>query len=112
MRLSFVSRQLGASSREQCEGSPLTALPVLPTALARPQRALDSTPEELPALLAGLGQPAYRGRQLAAWLFARAAHSYDEMSDLPAALRQQLAERLPMMAPEIVDTLRSADGGT
>jgi len=90
----------------------LTALPVRSAASARPLRALDTTPDELPALLAGLAQPAYRGRQLAGWLFARAVRSYNEMSDLPAALRRQLAECLPLATPEIVDTLRSSDGGT
>lgn len=91
---------------------PVTALPVLPAVAARPLRALDTTPDELPALLVGLGQPAYRGRQLAGWLFGRAARSYDEMSDLPVALRRQLAERLPLATPDIVDRRRSADGGT
>ncbi len=90
----------------------MTALPVRSAASARPLRALDTTPDELPALLAGLAQPAYRGRQLAGWLFARAVRSYNEMSDLPAALRRQLAECLPLATPEIVDTLRSSDGGT
>ncbi|HEV7216328.1 MAG TPA: 23S rRNA (adenine(2503)-C(2))-methyltransferase RlmN, partial [Chloroflexota bacterium] len=41
-----------------------------------------------------------------------AARSYDDMSDLPLALRRQLAERLPLLAPDVVDSRRSADGGT
>jgi 23S rRNA (adenine2503-C2)-methyltransferase len=83
-----------------------------PSVAARPRQALDATPDELPALLTELGQPAYRGRQLAGWLFGRVARSYDEMSDLPLALRRQLAERLPLAAPQVIDSRRSADGGT
>ncbi|MGI8916425.1 MAG: 23S rRNA (adenine(2503)-C(2))-methyltransferase RlmN [Chloroflexota bacterium] len=90
----------------------MTALPLRSTLRARPPQALDQAPDELPALLAELGQPAYRGRQLAGWLFGRAASSYDEMSDLPVDLRRQLAERLPLLPPAIVDTRRSADGDT
>lgn len=49
------------------------------------------TREEISALTSGLGQPKYRGAQLYRWLFARMARSIDEMSDLPAAFRAELA---------------------
>lgn len=85
---------------------------LLPATSVAGQTVLDVTPDELPALLSALGQPAYRGRQLAGWLFARAARSYDEMSDLPVALRRQLAACLPLALPDVVDRRRSSDGGT
>jgi adenine C2-methylase RlmN of 23S rRNA A2503 and tRNA A37 len=31
---------------------------------------LELTPDEIIALVEGLGQPAYRGRQLATWIYA------------------------------------------
>jgi len=51
-----------------------------------------STTEELVALACECGQPAYRGRQLAGWVYGKSARSFDEMSSLPAALRAALAE--------------------
>ena len=48
------------------------------------------TREELESFARRLGQPLYRGRQLHRWIYARRARSFDEMSDLPAALRDEL----------------------
>lgn len=51
------------------------------------------TVPELEALLAQLGQPPYRAAQLFRWLQQRGACAFDQMSDLPKELRQQLAQR-------------------
>lgn len=56
---------------------------------------------ELTALMGELGQPAFRARQLYAWLH-KPARTYEEMTNLPRALRQTLAERYPLTPPEIV----------
>lgn len=50
------------------------------------------TRPELEAALAGMGQPRYRAGQLFSWL-QKGAVSFDEMTDLPAALRAALAEQ-------------------
>src|SRR4051812_10158000 len=50
---------------------------------------------DLPALQAALeelGQPAYRARQIYKALHGRLVGSWDEMTDLPARLRTELAE--------------------
>ncbi len=47
-------------------------------------------PEELAAYLQGLNQPAFRGRQVFGWLHKGVA--FGDMSNLPQALRAQLAE--------------------
>lgn len=60
--------------------------------------------------LDALGQPAYRAKQLVAWLYARLAPSFDVMTDLPAALRSGLAEHYVLRHPEAVEVQRSADG--
>lgn len=39
-----------------------------------------------------LGEPAYRGKQLAEWIYKKAACTFREMSNLPASLLQKLAE--------------------
>jgi 23S rRNA (adenine2503-C2)-methyltransferase len=65
---------------------------------------------ELEALAAALGQPAYRGRQLAHWLYAVGATRFDAMTDLPAAFRQRLAAEFEIGAAAIVARQGSADG--
>ncbi len=49
--------------------------------------------EELGKELDASGQPAYRAKQVMKWLYEKRAKSFEGMSDLPAALRQQLGER-------------------
>jgi 23S rRNA (adenine2503-C2)-methyltransferase len=71
-------------------------------------------PEEAAAALsahfAGRGQPAYRARQAARWLYERGAASFDEMTDLPHAEREALAAAFAFTAPEPTRVSRSVDG--
>ena len=48
----------------------------------------------LDATLAALDEPSFRARQVWAWT-ARGAAAYEEMTDLPASLRDALARELP-----------------
>ena len=64
---------------------------------------------ELAELLAQMGQPRYRARQVHAWL-TRGVRPAD-MTDLPRALRERLAA-LPFGAVEIADRRVSARDGT
>jgi 23S rRNA (adenine2503-C2)-methyltransferase len=59
--------------------------------------------------LAELGQPAFRARQVWAWA-ARGAEGYDAMTDLPAALRAQLAERVPFSSLTVAEQAEASDG--
>jgi 23S rRNA (adenine2503-C2)-methyltransferase len=72
----------------------------------------DLSLKELEAHVEALGQPAYRARQVWEWAYKRFAASYDEMSNLPAALRARLAEELPFPALTVVAELTSDDGQT
>lgn len=65
---------------------------------------------ELPSLMKELGQPSFRAQQLTEWLYQRHVSSYDEMTNLPAALRAALSERFPLTTPEIVNRQVSRDG--
>ena len=65
-------------------------------------RLLDET-------LAAAGQPAYRARQVWEWA-ARGAAGYDAMTNLPAPLRAELAERVPFSTLEVVEEAQSRDG--
>ncbi|MGA0831133.1 MAG: 23S rRNA (adenine(2503)-C(2))-methyltransferase RlmN [Nitriliruptoraceae bacterium] len=60
-------------------------------------------------LLASLGEPSYRAGQVAAWL-ARGVDDPHAMSDLPAALRERLADLAAGSTPELV-AHHVADGG-
>ena len=56
------------------------------------QHLLGLTTKELEAVAVAVGQPAYRGRQIATWLYKRGAETFDAMSDLPKDLRAALSE--------------------
>jgi len=58
------------------------------------------------------GQPAYRARQIWEWLYRQRVASYDAMTNLPAALRVQLAAELPVAPLEPIRELWTDDGET
>lgn len=60
------------------------------------------TRESLADKFAAWGQPAYRLEQLLGWLYPRRAASWDEMLNLPKALRDRLAEAYPITLPQLV----------
>ena len=64
---------------------------------------------ELEELLRKLGQPAFRAGQIWRWLL-RGAKSFAEMSDLPAALREKLAESCEITSLRPVRRSDSSDG--
>ena len=51
------------------------------------------TPEELKIRIEEIGEPGYRAKQIFSWLHQKCAADWQEMSDLPAALRESLQER-------------------
>ena len=57
------------------------------------------------------GQPAFRAKQVYTWLH-RGVRSFEEMTDLPKALREQLAERWLLTAPMPVRRQESKLDGT
>jgi 23S rRNA (adenine2503-C2)-methyltransferase len=63
----------------------------------------------LESTMAEFGQPAYRTSQVWEWL-ARGAGSFEEMSNLPAGLRSELAEKLPISTLEVDASAQSVDG--
>lgn len=67
-------------------------------------------PEQLPQLMESIGQPAFRSKQLMQWLYHHGARSYDEMTNLPKAMRTALTEKAPLIPPRIVEVQESQDG--
>ena len=66
---------------------------------------------EISAVLKELNQPAFRAKQVFAWLH-RGVRSYDEMTNLPQSLHSLLAEKYPLFAPEVVRKQESQRDGT
>ena len=77
-------------------------------------------PPELPALtgetldsltmrLRDHGEPAFRARQILEWVYKRRARSWDEMTNLPKALRTWLAESFDLLPAKLVLNRQSAD---
>jgi 23S rRNA (adenine2503-C2)-methyltransferase len=65
--------------------------------------------ELLERSLAGRGEPSYRAAQVWAWA-ARGASGYGEMTNVPAALREALAEEVPFSSLEVAAQAESRDG--
>ncbi len=69
------------------------------------------TQPEIGAVLKDLGQPAFRAKQVFQWIHKGAA-SYEEMTNLPKALREELAEHYPIHTPVAVRKQESQKDGT
>ena len=66
--------------------------------------------EEVHKLIISMGEPAYRARQLLAWVYQRLAVSIDEMTDLPQAFRQKLAQQVNLHTLTPIHEARAKDG--
>jgi 23S rRNA (adenine2503-C2)-methyltransferase len=65
--------------------------------------------EQLESVLAESGEPPYRARQVWAWA-ARGVAGYEAMTDVPAAVRGELAARVPFSTLTVETEARSRDG--
>ena len=70
----------------------------------------DIVPGDWPRLMTELGAPAYRGRQLAQWLYGRGAMTWQSMHNLPGDLRESLAGVYDPAGLEKVERLIADDG--
>ena len=69
------------------------------------------TQPELAVILKELGQPPFRAKQVYTWLH-KGVRSYEEMTNLPKALRDVLSEKYPIQAPNVVRKQESQKDGT
>jgi len=70
----------------------------------------DLTLDEVEQMVVSAGERSYRARQILHWVHARGAESFDEMHDLPAALRNCLKQRFTIGHPVSSSVSRSSDG--
>ena len=71
---------------------------------------LGMTPDELTVYFKQLGQPAFRARQVFAWLHQGA--DFEQMSNLPKALRETLDENCVANPVSVLETIESKLDGT
>jgi len=66
--------------------------------------------DELSRLVTGLGQPAFRARQLQEWLWNKGVVTFDQMTNVPKVLRAELAQRYSLGGVTQVACQTSSDG--
>ncbi len=66
--------------------------------------------EDLRQFFKGIGDKAFRGTQVYEWLWNKNAHSFDEMTNLSLATRQQLDEHFTINHIKVDKMQRSSDG--
>lgn len=71
---------------------------------------LGATLDEIYGMAEKLNQPAYRARQICQWIYKKHAVSFEQMTNLSAALREQLAEQYAIGIDSPIDTAYSSDG--
>jgi 23S rRNA (adenine2503-C2)-methyltransferase len=70
----------------------------------------DFSKKLLVEFIEGLGQKPYRAGQIINWIYKKHATSFDEMTDLPAALRNMLNKKAYLGNLQLSQTRISADG--
>lgn len=77
---------------------------------AMPDALLGLNTVELRELAQAEGERAYRGDQVADWMYRRAARTFDEMTNLPEALRTRLTAKYTIGRSHVTASRRSNDG--
>ena len=65
---------------------------------------------ELRALVQKNGEPAYRGEQLAKWVYRRKASAFGEMTNLPDKMRVWLSKEYKVGCSQVLNVQHSRDG--
>src|SRR5690349_14651764 len=71
---------------------------------------LNLGPDELRAWLKNHGQPPMRARQVQRWMLKGRAECFEQMTDLPRALRERLASEFVVLGSRIARHLEATDG--
>lgn len=66
--------------------------------------------DDLSELVSELGQPTFRAKQLYEWVHEKNVCSFSDMTNLPAAMRDQLADRFGFNTPDEITKQVSHDG--
>lgn len=71
-----------------------------------------SSRAEMCGMCQQFGHSAFRGRQIADWLYKKGVREIDSMTNIPLSLRERLSEIASITRCEVVKTSRSRDGTT
>lgn len=71
---------------------------------------LGMTTLELETFAESMGQPRFRGRQIAVWLYKRNVDCIDEMTNLPTDFRDRLLHDAVLYRAKVITTSTSKDG--
>ena len=80
------------------------------TAMEWPRNIKSLTTDELKAWLRDVNEKQYRADQIQKWLFCQQVRNFDEMVNVPPALREKLAAQFSMLALKEDQHLVSTDG--
>jgi 23S rRNA (adenine2503-C2)-methyltransferase len=75
-----------------------------------PQNLVGMRQEEIAVLLAGMGEPPYRARQLYSSIYRRQVLDWERMTDLSRSFRAAAARRFHLSLPHLREVLTAADG--
>jgi 23S rRNA (adenine2503-C2)-methyltransferase len=93
--------------------APETLLPDAPVPLHREGESrsplLGLNTEEIAQRLVELGEPAFRGQQVAEWIYRRGVGTFDAMTNLPKSLREKLDSRFTVGRGEVVIRQEASD---
>ncbi len=85
-----------------------------PVSPETPENLLDLTPEaaeeRLRVFFEGIGQPSYRAKQVLRHLWTAPVAGFEQMTDLPKGLRDQVAQRFVMPRLTVLTRQSSKDG--
>jgi 23S rRNA (adenine2503-C2)-methyltransferase len=79
--------------------------------MAQPQSPslLDLNNEELAQAVAERNLPKFRAGQILQWVYRQRVSSWEQMTNLPAELRQNLSAEIPLILPQVLREQGSAD---
>jgi 23S rRNA (adenine2503-C2)-methyltransferase len=90
-------------TKERVEASPHSAAGEQANLFGLDRRALEE-------IMAALGEPRYRGRQVFAWLYAKRVGTIGGMTDLAKPLRARLLEAYSLRWPDVAKRQLAGDG--
>ncbi len=73
---------------------------------------IGKTSVEIAQLLQGTVDRDFRGHQVAGWIHQRDARIFEEMSNVPKSLRNELTKKFSLTEPEVLERAASGDGST
>jgi 23S rRNA (adenine2503-C2)-methyltransferase len=75
-----------------------------------PESITELTQVQLENLIASMGEPGYRAKQLQSWVYRKVAFSFEEMTDLPLNFRQKLVDEARLHSLELAQEVMGKDG--